>query len=55
MITYRSYTDHYNEFLYVIDVIKLELKLLNIQFDKIEIEECIYDTNEKIDNNWLKK
>lgn len=53
MITYRSYTDSLTQFIKIIDVMKKKLTDLSINFDKIEIEECIFDSNVNVDNNWI--
>ncbi|HEX5186505.1 MAG TPA: hypothetical protein VFV86_06405 [Nitrososphaeraceae archaeon] len=53
MITYRSYKDSLRKFKAVINKMKKQLIELNIDFDKIEIEECIFDSNISIDNKWL--
>ena len=53
MITYRSYTDNNEQFM---DKVKQMLAVLNsiqIRSDKLEIEECIYDSNISLDNLWL--
>lgn len=55
MITYRGYDKSYTEFTNSIKKIKSDLDLLAIPYDKIEIEECIFDSNELIDKEWLKK
>lgn len=53
MITYRNYNLSFNKFNQQINKMKRFLTKENIDFDKIEIEECIFDSNEKIDKNWL--
>lgn len=53
MITYRSKVLDYPSFLIVIRAMENSLNELNIVCDKVEIEECIYDTNEPIDYSWL--
>ena len=55
MITYREYNTTLNKFNIIIENMSQELKILNINCDKIEIEECIFDSNIHIDNNWLNK
>lgn len=52
MITYRS-KDTFDWFIWCIEIMKSNLKMAKIIFDKIEIEECIFDTNEGIDKSWL--
>lgn len=54
MMTYRSYTDSYDEFVEVIKLMEFNLNNNGLEYDKVEIEECIYDSNAAIDNNWLK-
>lgn len=53
MITYRNYNQSFEEFKQVILNMKEKLTELNINFDKVEIEECIYDSNIKVDSNWI--
>jgi len=54
MITRRVYGMSLNVFLAVdIESMKTCLDGLNIKYDKIEIEECIYDSNISIDKLWL--
>lgn len=55
MITYRGYNIKLQIFQKKIWKIISELQNLKINFDKVEIEECIYDTNIGIDNSWLNK
>jgi hypothetical protein len=43
----------YPSFLIVIRAMQKSLDELGIVYDKVEIEECIYDTNESVDNTWL--
>lgn len=54
MCTFRSSDLTFWEFKNRINGFKSHLLSSKIVFDKIEIEECIYDTNEKIDSKWLK-
>lgn len=53
MITYRDYKSSFFEFNNIINNMKTYLNINNIDFDKIEIEECILDTNTSVDKNWL--
>jgi hypothetical protein len=53
MMTYRSNAMDYASFLIVIRAMQKSLDELGIVYDKVEIEECIYDTNESVDNTWL--
>jgi hypothetical protein len=53
MITYRIDKPCYTSFIEHINIMKDFLTDKNIIFDKIEIEECILDTNINIDKNWL--
>lgn len=55
MITYRDYNTDLKSFKNHIETTIQSLKTLDIIYDKIEIEECIYDSNENIDEKWLKK
>ena len=53
MITYRDYHSELCDFKLKIDRVVNELNRLNIAYDKIEIEECVYDSNISIDKKWL--
>jgi len=53
MITYRDYEASYSQFNKVIDNMKSILEFFQIEFDKVEIEECIFDSNIFIDRNWI--
>lgn len=53
MITYRQYEPNIHSFNLVVDSMKTYLDKNNIVYDKVEIEECIYDSNVSIDENWL--
>ncbi len=55
MITYRNNFINYNTFQYIINKMIDILNKIDIGCDKIEIEECIFDSNINIDNNWLNK
>ncbi len=54
MITYRNVDINYQNFVCLINQVKDELDNNNFVFDKIEIEEAIFDSNVLIDNTWLK-
>lgn len=54
MITHRTKTGGLSQFNLLVNKMKTELNNLGIVFDKIEIEECIFDTNESLDYEWLK-
>jgi len=54
MITYRDYSKNYNNFENIINNMSNQLEALNIFCDKIEIEECVYDSNVEVDKSWLK-
>lgn len=53
MMTYRNYDIGYEEFARVIDSMKELLIQHKIEFDKVEIEECIFDSNISVDKNWI--
>ncbi len=53
MITYRDKLIDYEDFVRVIGDMYDRLGRLGIQCDKVEIEECIFDSNESVDKNWL--
>lgn len=53
MITYRTNLMDVYSFRIVINIMKNTLADLGIECDKIEIEECIFDTNQNIDSTWL--
>lgn len=54
MVTYRSNGNTpIQQFDDVIDAMTWHLTSRKINFDKVEIEECIYDSNISIDNSWL--
>jgi hypothetical protein len=53
MITYRDYKSTFIDFNQRINDMKDKLLELNINFDKVEIEECIFDSNVNVDNNWF--
>jgi hypothetical protein len=49
----RDYHSDLCDFKLKIDRVVNELNRLNIAYDKIEIEECVYDSNISIDKKWL--
>jgi len=53
MMTYRDNSIDYEEFVKRIEHMKTVLRLHRIEFDKVEIEECIFDSNIFIDKNWI--
>ena len=55
MITYRDYERDLKKFNSRIEEMKKILDILNISYDKIEIEECIHDSRISMDDNWLEK
>jgi len=55
MITYRGYNSNLSSFKSVINTMKGILDNINIEYDKVEIEECIFDTNENLDKEWMAK
>lgn len=54
MMTYRTHTDTLEEFKAKIIEMKIILNQHGIEYDKIEIEECILDSNIDIDKTWTK-
>jgi len=54
MITYRDYEIDLTSFKEKINHMVKLLDEKNINHDKIEIEECIYDSNVLVDYDWLK-
>jgi hypothetical protein len=55
MATYRTYDLDLNKFENTILNFKNKLSDNNFEFDKVEVEACIFDTNDSIDQEWLKK
>jgi len=55
MITYRQYNTNLISFKSIIHTMKGTLENMGIEYDKVEIEECVFDSNEKIDAEWLKE
>lgn len=53
MITYRNDNISFTEFNKVINDMRNRLNDLNVNFDKVEVEECIFDSNIKVDKNWI--
>jgi NTP pyrophosphatase (non-canonical NTP hydrolase) len=55
MITYRNNLCGYNTFLEEVEMIKYSLMSNGFEFEKVEVEYAIYDTNVSHDNMWLKE
>ena len=55
MLTYRDYNPNYKSFILNIQSITESLRAQNVEFDKLEIEECIHDSNASVDSEWMKK
>lgn len=55
MITYRNNVCGYQTFLEEVELIKYTLISNGFEFEKVEVEYAIYDTNVKHDNVWLKE
>ena len=55
MLTYRENRLDLQPFEHNVSLMKMVLDLEGIEYDKVEIEECIYDTNVDVDASWLKK
>jgi len=55
MLTYRDYGKDLLNFKNHIDIVKNNLNVMGILYDKIEVEECIFDSNINIDNKWIRK
>lgn len=53
MITFRDNSINYAGFISGIEKMKTDLNSLNIEYDKVEIEECIFDTADSLDKNWV--
>jgi len=53
MLTYRTNVLNLSSFKIIVEAMKQSLASIDIECDKTEIEECIYDTNETIDASWL--
>lgn len=55
MITLRMYDTTYEKFSKAVEKMEFILNVvLQLTFDKVEIEECVHDTNALIDKSWLK-
>lgn len=54
MITSRQYNTNLSSFKSIINTMTGTLDNIKIEYDKVEIEECIFDSNENIDKEWLK-
>lgn len=55
MITYRNNLCGYNTFKDEVEMIKYSLMSNGFEFEKVEVEYAIYDTNVSHDNAWLKE
>lgn len=55
MITYRGYEMKLQSFQKKICNMINILQSKKIDFDKVEFEECVFDTNVNVDNSWLTK
>ena len=53
MITYRSNMTKSSEFIEQVDLIKWHLKECGFEFEKVEVEYAIYDTNVSHDLSWI--
>lgn len=54
MCTLRNKNTNITSFRNQIEKVKNEISLNKLfEIDKIEVEECIFDSNESLDNNWL--
>ena len=53
MATYRTYDINLQNFEQIINDFKYELTMSSIVFDKVEVEACVIDTNDGLDNKWL--
>lgn len=54
MITYRNGNINLHDFKNHIEIMTNILDKFDILYDKIEIEECVYDSNIGIDKDWIK-
>ena len=55
MITNREYSGTYESFMNNLELLKADLKINNIQFEKVITEFSIYDTKVSHDFKWLNK
>lgn len=53
MITYRDYNSSFEDFNKSIQIMIDYLSKNSIIYDKVEIEECVYDSNISVDTVWL--
>lgn len=53
MVTYRNNKSGYNVFKDEVEILKSTFKENNFDFEKVEVEYSIYDTNVSHDKNWL--
>ena len=54
MLTYRSHSGTYDRFSKEVDSIKTLLVEYGFQFEKVEVEFSVYDTNVSHDSQWIK-
>lgn len=59
MVTYRAVanpalSNEYDFFVQMISLMELYLNIVEVEYDKVEIEECIYDSNMDLDSKWIK-
>ncbi len=54
MLTYRSHSGTYDRFSKEVDAIKTLLVEYDFQFEKVEVEFSVYDTNVSHDSQWIK-
>lgn len=55
MLTYRTNTMELAEFTEKVKTLENYLGTFDIVYDKVEIEECVYDSNVSVDATWLAK
>lgn len=54
MATYRTYDLDITRFECVVESFKEVLRENNFEYDRVEVEACIIDTNDALDDKWLK-
>ena len=58
MVTYRAkstpFSNDINTFKLIIKCMESYLNIVKVEYDKVEIEECIYDSNMDLDSKWIK-
>ena len=55
MVTFRTNDMTLEDFKNKVKIMENWLDNFKLKYDKVEIEECIFDSNESIDLSWLKK